>query len=90
MDFLKLIKEGRVDEFKSKYGQRFAPDRLNLIVSKVKPKYLTWIGKVFDNINFEENFAKLIESLIKFDKISNNLPKTDINQYQNKSKGRYQ
>ena len=83
MDFLKLIKEGRVDEFKSKYGQRFAPDRLNLIVSKVKPKYLTWIGKVFDNINFEENFAKLIESLIKFDKISNNLPKTDINQYQN-------
>ena len=85
MDFLKLIKEGRVDEFKSKYGQRFAPDRLNLIVSKVKPKYLTWIGKVFDNINFEENFAKLIESLIKFDKISNNLPKTDINQYQNLS-----
>ena len=85
MDFLKLIKEGRVDEFKSKYGQRFAPDRLNLIVSKVKPKYLTWIGKVFDNINFEENFAKLIEALIKFDKISNNLPKTDINQYQNLS-----
>ena len=85
MDFLKLIQEGRVDEFKSKYGQRFTPDRLDLILSKVKPKYLTWIGKVFDNINFEENFAKLIESLIKFDKISNNLPKTDINQYQNLS-----
>ena len=85
MDFLKLIQEGRVDEFKSKYGQRFTPDRLDLILSKVKPKYLTWVGKVFDNINFEDNFAKLIEALMKFDKISTNLPKTDINQYQNLS-----
>ena len=85
MDFLKLIQEGRVDEFKSKYGQRFTPDRLDLILSKVKPKYLTWVGKVFDNINFEDNFAKLIEAFIKFDKISTNLPKTDINQYQNLS-----
>ena len=85
MDFLKLIQEGRVDEFKSKYGQMFALDRLDLILSKVKPKYLTWVGKVFDNINFEDNFAKLIEAFIKFDKISTNLPKTDINQYQNLS-----
>ena len=85
MDFLKLIQEGRVDEFKSKYGQRFTPDRLDLILSKVKPKYLTWVGKVFDNINFEDNFAKLIEALMKFDKISTNLTKTDINQYQNLS-----
>ena len=85
MDFLKLIQEGRVDEFKSKYGQRFTPDRLDLILSKVKPKYLTWVGKVFDNVNFEDNFAKLIEALMKFDKISTNLPKTDINQYQNLS-----
>jgi len=43
----------------------------------------TWIGKTFDNINFEENFPKLVEALKKFDKISTNLPKTDINQYQN-------
>jgi hypothetical protein len=85
MDFLKLIQEGRVDEFKSKYGQRFVPNMLNDIISKIKPKYLTWVGKVFDSINFEENFPKLVESLIKFDKISNNLPKTDINQYQNLS-----
>jgi hypothetical protein len=85
MDFLKLIQEGRVDEFKSKYGQRFTPNRLDLILSKVKPKYLTWVGKVFDNVNFEDNFAKLIEALMKFDKISTNLPKTDINQYQNLS-----
>ena len=85
MDFLKIIQEGRVDEFKSKYGQKFIPNILNDIISKIKPKYLTWVGKVFDSINFEDNFPKLVEALIKFDKISNNLPKTDINQYQNLS-----
>ena len=52
MDFLKLIQEGRVDDFKLKYGKRFTPDRMDLIVSKISPKYLTWVGKVFDNINF--------------------------------------
>ena len=85
MDFLKLIQEGRVDEFKLKYGQKFVPNILNDIISKIKPKYLTWVGKVFDTINFEENFPKLVEALTKFDKISNNLPKTDIHQYQNLS-----
>jgi hypothetical protein len=83
MDFLKLIQEGRVDDFKSKYGQKFEPNKLNELISKIAPKYLTWIGKTFDNINFEENFPKLVEALKKFDKISTNLPKTDINQYQN-------
>jgi hypothetical protein len=83
MDFLKLIQEGRVDDFKAKYGQKFEPNKLNELISKIAPKYLTWIGKTFDNINFEENFPKLVEALKKFDKISTNLPKTDINQYQN-------
>jgi len=83
MDFLKLIQEGRVDDFKSKYGQKFEPNKLNELISKITPKYLTWVGKTFDNINFEENFPKLVEALKKFDKISTNLPKTDINQYQN-------
>jgi hypothetical protein len=83
MDFLKLIQEGRVDDFKAKYGQKFEPNKLNELISKITPKYLTWVGKTFDNINFEENFPKLVEALKKFDKISTNLPKTDINQYQN-------
>jgi hypothetical protein len=85
MDFLKLIQEGRVDDFKSKYGQKFVPNILNDITSKIKPKYLLWVGKVFDTINFEENFPNLVDAINKFDKISNNLPKTDINQYQNLS-----
>jgi hypothetical protein len=83
MDFLKLIQEGRVDDFKAKYGQRFEPNKLNELISKITPKYLTWVGKTFDSINFEDNFPKLVEALKKFDKISTNLPKTDINQYQN-------
>ena len=81
MDFIKLIKEGRVEDFKSKYGQKFTPANADRIVANVSPKFLNWIGKTFDAINFEENFTKLVAALNKFEKISSNLPKTDINQY---------
>jgi hypothetical protein len=81
MDFLKLIKEGRVEDFKSKYGQKFTPSNADRIVASVSPKFLNWVGKTFDTINFEDNFAKLISALKQFEKISSNLPKTDINQY---------
>ena len=83
MDFLKLIQEGRVDDFKTKYGKKFSPENLNKIVEKIPQKYFEWVGKVFDNINFNENFTKLVEAIERFEKISTNLPKTDINQYQN-------
>ena len=82
MDFLKLIQEGRTEDFKSKYGQKFSPEIINRIISTVTPKFLQWTGKVLDSINFEDNFFKLTEALKKFKKISSNLPKTDINQYQ--------
>ena len=82
MDFLNLIQEGRVDDFKSKYGQKFSPEIINKIISNVTPKFLQWVGKVMDSINFEDNFLKLTQALNKFEKISSNLPKTDINQYQ--------
>lgn len=82
MDFLKLIQEGRTDDFKSKYGQKFSPEITNRIISTVTPKFLQWTGKVMDSINFEDNFLKLTQALKKFEKISSNLPKTDINQYQ--------
>lgn len=83
MDFLKLIQEGRVDDFKAKYGNKFSPEQLKRIIDSVPHKYLMWVGKIFDGINFEENFPKLYNSLNKFTKLSTNLPKTDINQYQN-------
>lgn len=82
MDFLKLIQEGRADDFKSKYGRKFSPEIINRIISTVTPKFLQWAGKVLDSINFEDNFFKLTEALKKFEKISSNLPKTDINQYE--------
>jgi hypothetical protein len=83
MDFLKLIQEGRVDDFKSKYGNKFSPEQLKRIIDSIPNKYLMWVGKTFGSINFEENFLKLYNSLNKFTNISTNLPKTDINQYQN-------
>jgi phage shock protein A len=85
MDLLKIIQEGRVDDFKSKYGNKFGPEQLKRIVDSVPHKYLTWVGKTFDGVNFEENFPKLYTALNKFTNISTNLPKTDINQYQNLS-----
>jgi hypothetical protein len=83
MDFLKLIQEGRVDEFKSKYSNKFSPEQLKRIIDSIPQKFLMWVGKTFDGINFEENFPKLYTALGKFQKISTNLPKTDLNQYQN-------
>ena len=82
MDFLKLIQEGRVDDFKSKYGNKFSPEQLKRIIDSVPHKYLMWVGKTFGGVNFEENFPKLYNALNKFTKLSTNLPKTDINQYQ--------
>jgi predicted nuclease with TOPRIM domain len=80
MDFVRLIQEGRVDDFKSKYSQKFG-NNVNSIVSKVPHKFLDWIGKNLDAINFEENLEKLSQALNKFEKISSNLPITDLYQY---------
>ncbi len=48
MDFLKLIQEGRVDDFKAKYSQKFGGENVNKIVSSVPQKYLDWVGKNLD------------------------------------------
>lgn len=82
MNFLEIIKESRVDDFKNKYGQKFSPGIINKIVSEITPKFFQWVGKVMDGVNFNDNFIKLSEALRRFEKISTNLPKTDINQYQ--------
>jgi archaellum component FlaC len=54
---------------------------VNSIVSKVPHKFLDWVGKNLDTINFEENLEKLSQALNKFEKISSNLPITDLYQY---------
>jgi hypothetical protein len=83
MDFLKLIQEGRVDEFKAKYSQKFGTDNANKIIMAVPQKYLDWAGKHLDMVNFEENLSKVAQALQKFEKISSNLPITDLFQYKN-------
>ena len=80
MDFVKLIQEGRVDDFKSKYGKKFG-EKTNEIISNIPHKFLDWVGKNLDNINIEENLQKAIQGLKKFEKISSNLPITDLYQY---------
>jgi hypothetical protein len=83
MDFLKLIQEGRVDDFKAKYSQKFGTDNANKIIMAVPQKYLDWAGKHLDMVNFEENFSKVTQALQRFEKISSNLPITDLFQYKN-------
>ena len=83
MDFLKLIQEGRVDDFKAKYSQKFGTDNVNKILGTVPQKYLDWVGKNLDMVNFEDNFSKISQALDKFQKVSTNLPITDLFQYKN-------
>jgi hypothetical protein len=83
MDFLKIIQEGRVDDFKAKYSQKFGGENINKIISSVPQKYLDWVGKHMDGVNFEDNLSKVSEALNKFVKISSNLPITDLYQYNN-------
>lgn len=81
MKFSEYILEGRVDDFKLKYGKKFTPDNLDKITKMVAPKYLNWVGKVFDEVGFDSKFKDLVGALKRFETISTNLPLTDINQY---------
>jgi len=81
MEFLELIQEGRKDDFIQRYSKKFNPEQIKKITTEIQPKYLDWVGKVIDPINFESNFAKLVVALEAFERLSSNLPLTDINQY---------
>lgn len=81
MDFSNIIQESRVDDFKVKFSQKFSPENLKKIIDTVPQKYLEWAGKNIGEINFDSNLSKLSVALKTFDKISSNLPITDINGY---------
>lgn len=85
MKFSEYILEGRVDDFKAKYSRKFNQETLDRISQMFSPKYLDWVGKVIDemviNNNLGEVLSGLSQKLNEFDKLSSNLPKTDINQY---------
>jgi hypothetical protein len=81
MDLIKLIQEGRIDDFRNKYSKKFGEDKVKNIISSVPQKYLDWAGKNLDVINFDETFGKTVSALNSFEKISSNLPITDLYQY---------
>jgi len=81
MDFLKIITEGRVEDFQNKFSQKFSKDQLERITKLFLPKYLNWVGKNLDAIGFDEKVSKLSNAVKKFDSISSNLPITDLYQY---------
>lgn len=81
MKFFEILLESRVDDFKQKYTQKFGADNVNRIASLFEPKYLNWVGAILDQVNFDENLRKLKAGVDKFDKVSTNLPQTDLYQY---------
>ena len=83
MNFSKILLEGRVEDFETKYIQKYGAQNVQRIVNQVTPKYLDWVGRNFDAVSFDDNYGKLVAALKNFDKISHNLPLTDINQYKN-------
>jgi len=58
---------------------------LKKIIDNVPQKFWDWVAKNFEVMNFESNFQDLVRKLREFDKISSNLPKTDINSYKSVS-----
>ena len=83
MDFLKILQEGRVDDFKAKYSPKFGGQNVTKIVDAIPTKYLDWVGKNLDVVNFDETFPKLAQALDKFDKTSTNFPITNLYLYKN-------
>ena len=87
MKFIELIFEGREDDFKTTYGNKFSPEKLDAIINMVNEipngsKFLTFLGKtlpptIADGLLDE----KIKDTLKKFVSIGPNLQIKDINQY---------
>jgi hypothetical protein len=87
MKFIELIFEGREDDFKTTYGSKFSPEKLDAIINMVNEipngsKFLTFLGKtlpptIADGLLDE----KIKDTLKKFVSIGPNLQIKDINQY---------
>ena len=67
MKFSKILVEGRVEDFENKYTQKYGAQNVQRIVNMVIPKYLDWVGRNFDAVNFDENYGKLVAALNNFD-----------------------
>jgi hypothetical protein len=83
MKFSEIILENRIDDFKNSYSKKFTPEQMSKILDEIPQKFLMWVGKSFDTINFEQNFPLLVDAIKTFERISSNLPQPDINEYKN-------
>ena len=83
MKFSEIILENRIDDFKNTYSRKYTPEQLKKIVDLIPQKFLLWVGKNFDSVNFDENFPMLQDALNSFVRIGSNLPQTDLNEYKN-------
>ena len=83
MKFSEIILENRVDDFKNSFSKKFSQEQINKLINLVPQKFLNWVGKNFESINFDENLPLLKNALETFEKIGSNLPQTDINEYKN-------
>ena len=81
MKFLDILKESREDVFKQTFERKFGQQNTQRIIDLIEPKFLNWVGKVLDNMNFDQNLMKVKQNLDEFKKYSTNLAKTDISQY---------
>ena len=81
MNFLDLIKEGRVDDFKSKYGSKFSSEQIKRITDSIPPKFLMWVGKNFDPMNFDQNFPQLYSAVSKFENIGSKWESDFVGEY---------
>ena len=85
MKLSKILSEGRKEEFIKKYSTKLGKNVVDRIAKVVSPKFLEWVGQVLDleviDNKFDTFLADLIQTLNEFEKISSNLPKTDLNQY---------
>ena len=87
MKFINLLLEGREEDFKTTYGKKFSPEKLDAIIKMVNEipngsKFLTFLGRALPStIAGGLLDEKIKDTLKKFVSIGPNLQIKDINQY---------
>ena len=87
MKFIELIFEGREDDFKATYANKFSPEKLEAIINMVNEvpggsKFLTFLGRVLPNTVSQGIIDDTVKPVLKkFVAIGPNLEIKDINQY---------
>jgi len=87
MKFINLLLEGREEDFKTTYGKKFSPEKLDAIIKMVNEipngsKFLTFLGRVLPQTVPDGLLDEKVKvTLKKFVSIGSNLQIKDINQY---------